>query len=148
MSNAEILLPVNTFNSEWMKYIPDEVRLNLISMPGSHDTCASRSALRLGSSSRLLSEFWQTQVYNLDEQLESGVRFLDIRCRLINDVFTIHHGPIYLGMLFGDVLEKLEQFLLKSPSETIIMHVQEEYKAKYSSKSYVQVDRKLFHKFK
>ncbi|EEP95718.1 Phosphatidylinositol-specific phospholipase C2 [Yersinia aldovae ATCC 35236] len=39
--------------------------------------------------------FTQTQSWNIKEQLDNGIRFLDARCRLIDNVFTLHHGPVF-----------------------------------------------------
>src|SRR5690606_24676727 len=61
------------------------------------------------------------------EQLEAGVRFIDIRCRLHEGAFTIHHGPIYQEKNFTDVLSDCRDFLDANPGETIIMSLQQEY---------------------
>jgi 1-phosphatidylinositol phosphodiesterase len=69
------------------------------------------------------------QDLTIDNQLNAGVRFLDIRCRHINDAFAIHHGSVYQHMNFDDVLSYCHDFLATNPTECIIMSVKEEYDA-------------------
>ncbi|GLC43915.1 hypothetical protein PLESTM_001533500 [Pleodorina starrii] len=64
---------------------------------------------------------------SLSDQLYSGVRVLDIRCRRSGDMFTIHHGAVYQYANFNDVLFTVKGFLTVNPSETILMRLKEEY---------------------
>lgn len=99
----------------WMVRIKDAVRLTEISLPGTHD-----------SMSLFGGETAQTQSMSLDSQLNSGIRALDIRVRKAGDAFAIHHGPIYQKAMFGGVLNSVNSFLNKNPSEFIVMNVQKE----------------------
>ena len=68
----------------------------------------------------------QCQNLSINDQLQAGVRFLDIRCHRQNDCFAIYHGTFYEGQLFDDVLRTCVAFLAKDTTETIIMSVQDE----------------------
>lgn len=112
----------------WMKDVPDATSLYGLTLPGTHDTCA----LHGGDAA-------ETQKRTLDEQLKSGIRFIDIRCRHIGDIFAIHHGPVYQKINFGDgVLKVCLDFLKANPSETILMSVKQEYSPKTNTRTFEQ----------
>ncbi len=104
--------------NNWMSIIDDNTQLSELSIPGSHDAGA-------------MYESWpgtaKCQDLTIGEQLNIGTRFIDIRCRHIDDAFAIHHGSVYQNLNFDDVLEYCWDFLASNPSETIIMSVKEEY---------------------
>jgi hypothetical protein len=109
---------VKTATENWMGDLPDTVKLNEISIPGTHDTCA----LFGGGSA-------ETQCFSLKEQLLAGIRYVDIRCRRSKDIFAIHHGQYYQKLTFGNVLQACQEFLQEHPNECILMRIKEEYKA-------------------
>mmetsp|Transcript_34391 Transcript_34391/g.83470 ORF Transcript_34391/g.83470 Transcript_34391/m.83470 type:complete len:471 (+) Transcript_34391:389-1801(+) len=113
---------------DWMSHLDDDLSLASISIPGSHD-----------SGSRYGGIYVTTQTWSIDQQLRSGIRFLDIRCRREGKVFTIHHGPFYQHLWFDQVLEVVRTFFEEHPSETILMRVKEEYDAKDGSASFVAI---------
>src|SRR5207302_1134087 len=94
-------------------------------IPGTHDTMAFYGG-----------DAAQTQTMSLANQLESGVRVLDIRCRHIADVFAIHHGVVFQKVFFGDVLNDVIAFLKKNPSETVLMRVKEEYEPAENTRTF------------
>lgn len=103
---------------DWMATAADSTTLDDLTIPGTHDTCAI-----IGGP----FDTAKCQDIGMFDQLNLGVRFIDIRCRLFEGAFTIHHGPIYQEMNFTDVLSECRTFLQANPSETIIMSVQQEY---------------------
>ena len=105
-----------TFNPDWMKKIPDDVRLEQLSMLGTHDTMALFG----------LTEHAICQRMTLKDQLESGIRALDIRCKLKDNDFKIYHGSHDQKANFGDVLKVINRFLDENPSETIILRLKQE----------------------
>ena len=108
--------------SDWMKTVPDYLPLNFISIPGTHDSCA----LYGGDAVRC-------QTLSIADQLKSGIRFLDIRCRAVGDSFAIHHGAYYQKIGFGDVQKQCIEFLRQHPNECIIMSVKKEQEARKGS---------------
>ncbi|UKB80072.1 phosphatidylinositol-specific phospholipase C [Chryseobacterium sp. MEBOG07] len=129
VSNKTSLLPI-TMNS-WMSGLQDNISISKISIPGTHDSGARVDA-------PVVSGTAKTQDLSIAEQLNAGVRFLDIRCRHIDNAFTIHHGAIYQNLNFDDVLNACYAFLNSHPSETIIMSVKEEYDASNTTRSFEQ----------
>jgi len=115
--------------TNWMGSISDSKSLSEISIPGTHETCAQ-------------IETWpgtaKCQSLSLGDQLNAGIRFVDIRCRHFNDAFTIHHGAIYQNMNFDDVLNTCISFLNSNPTECIIMSVKEEYDASGNTGTFEQ----------
>ncbi|MGN7709048.1 phosphatidylinositol-specific phospholipase C [Chryseobacterium sp. JV274] len=128
-SNKASLLPI-AMNS-WMSGLQDNISISKISIPGTHDSGARVDA-------PVVSGTAKTQDLSIAEQLNAGVRFLDIRCRHIDNSFTIHHGAIYQNLNFDDVLNACYAFLNSHPSETIIMSVKEEYDASNTTRSFEQ----------
>jgi 1-phosphatidylinositol phosphodiesterase len=114
-----------TSNPSWMSNLPDSRRLSQISMPGTHDTMSFYGG-----------DIVQTQSLPLAEQLRSGIRALDVRCRHYYNSFAIHHGFVYQNANFDDVLINVQQFLAANPRETVVMRVKEEYNAEGNNRSF------------
>lgn len=104
-------------NSMWMDTILDDTRLSNLSIPGTHDTMSDGPG----------GDIARTQAKSLNEQLNLGIRFLDIRTRVTNGSLALHHGPIFLNKMFGDVLLESIDFLKKNPSEVIFMRIKQEH---------------------
>ncbi|MES9509714.1 phosphatidylinositol-specific phospholipase C [Streptomyces sp. NPDC000609] len=101
---------------DWMGAIPDATALQRLTIPGSHD-----------SGARYGGPWTECQNTTIAEQLDSGIRFLDVRCRITGGSFAIHHGASYQNLMFGDVLGACWDFLAAHPSETVLMRVKQEY---------------------
>lgn len=102
--------------SSWMDDIPDDVLVTALSVPGTHDSGCIDGPI----------EFAKTQNLDIAEQLKAGIRFLDIRLAHYQDDLHVHHDVIYMGKTYKDVLEVCTDFLVRHPSETILMSVSEE----------------------
>ncbi|WP_368556140.1 phosphatidylinositol-specific phospholipase C [Enterococcus faecalis] len=102
----------------WMKDIPDSTRLSDLSIPGTHETMTAGVSGGLG--------FAQNQSLGLTTQLNNGIRFIDVRARYIDGVFTIHHGDYYTHSNLGDVFNRILVFLKQNPSETVLMRLKQE----------------------
>mmetsp|Transcript_10665 Transcript_10665/g.12855 ORF Transcript_10665/g.12855 Transcript_10665/m.12855 type:complete len:496 (+) Transcript_10665:77-1564(+) len=114
--------------ASWMREVPGNVCLTELSIPGTHDSCA-RSALVPHA---------KCQNLRLGDQLKSGIRFIDIRCRHFKDSFDIYHGPIYQNMSFHDVLECCLDFLETHSYECILMSVKEESSPAKNTRSFFE----------
>ncbi|MET9885168.1 phosphatidylinositol-specific phospholipase C [Streptomyces sp. NPDC006430] len=101
---------------DWMAGLGDATALQRMTVPGTHDSGARQGGLYVAC-----------QNTSIAEQLDSGIRFLDVRCRVTGGSFAIHHGSFYQGMMFGDVLVSCANFLAAHPSETVLMRVKQEY---------------------
>jgi 1-phosphatidylinositol phosphodiesterase len=114
----------------WMSAFPDSASLTTLSIPGTHDTMTS---------SPTLGPIFQCQNHHLDTQLEAGIRYIDIRCTVVNNTFLVYHGPEYTGFTYPYVLETLFSFLEENPSEMILMRLKEESAAINSTMSFEEV---------
>lgn len=108
----------------WMSDLSDKAQLSQLSIPGTHD-----------SGSRYGGVAIENQVMTISQQLNAGIRYLDIRVRHIDNAFAIHHGLKYQHLNFDDVMTSVTQFLDAYPSETVIMRLHEEYKADNNTRS-------------
>ncbi|PHM54476.1 phosphatidylinositol-specific phospholipase C [Xenorhabdus sp. KK7.4] len=124
----------------WMKNIDDKKSTALLSIPGTHESCATYSP----EGDVLGIIICQNQ--SVEQQLQEGIRFLDIRCRAIDGVFTIHHEMVYQKINFGDVLIECINFLSSHPSETIFMRVKQEYST-VSDKDFIAIFNDHYGKF-
>ena len=103
--------------ASWMKDLDDLTPLRSINMPGSHDTMALYSIADLAG---------QCQSLSLKDQLNLGVRFLDIRLKEDHNELKAVHGFIDQRASFKSITETIEKFIKDNPSEMIIMSVKEE----------------------
>ncbi|WP_050567957.1 phosphatidylinositol-specific phospholipase C [Vibrio azureus] len=103
--------------SDWMQSIDDRVLIREMSIPGTHN-----------SASFLGGDIVITQTLPIDEQLRSGIRFLDIRLRQVENVLAVHHGSVFQQRMFGNVLNHVRDFLIEHPTETVLMRVRNEYR--------------------
>ncbi|MFD9501094.1 phosphatidylinositol-specific phospholipase C [Streptomyces sp. NPDC060035] len=101
---------------DWMGGLADATPLQRLTIPGTHN-----------SGARYGGPWTECQNTTVAEQLNSGIRFLDIRCRISGDAFAIHHGASYQNLNFDDVLVACRDFLAQRPSETVLMRVKQEY---------------------
>jgi hypothetical protein len=128
--------PCTSRLAEWMANLPDDIAIARMSIPGTHDTMAYQADAQLTHEMRT---FTLTQSIDLDTQLRHGARVIDIRCRRIGGTFTMHHGSVYLGTNFTDVLTTVRSFLQSHPTETVLMSIQEEHEPDGSEPSFVAI---------
>ncbi|KAI0915114.1 phosphatidylinositol-specific phospholipase C [Ustulina deusta] len=108
--------------ARWMGEIRDEYPLTALSIPGTHNSPTYHVAL----------PSVRCQAVGLREQLENGVRFLDIRVNVSqedSDLTLVHSAfPISLtgNKYFKDLVDTVYTFLDANPSEAIIMSVKRE----------------------
>lgn len=103
-------------HTSWMSYIPDDASVLTLSIPGTHDSCCVHGVLGIG----------KTQELDLLDQLNAGIRFLDIRFTHYQDNLCVHHDVICTERSYVDVLTICFNFLKQHPSETILLSVDEE----------------------
>lgn len=101
---------------DWLSAIADATPVQRLTLPGTHD-----------SGARFGGPWTECQNTTIADQLSSGIRFLDVRCRAFENAFPIHHGAFYQNLNFDDVLGACRSFLSAHPSETVLMRVKQEY---------------------
>ena len=113
--------------ADWLSQVDDHTLLRNVSLPGSHDTMALYSIADLAG---------QCQTLSLEEQLNLGVRFLDIRLKEDHNFLKAVHGFIDQKASFASINKIVTTFLNKHPSEFIIMSIKEEAEASNSDISF------------
>lgn len=112
--------------NSWMRELKDDTLTSALSIPGTHNspTCF------------LAPPSVRCQAVSPREQLDNGVRFFDIRVQPqqpddpSKDGLALVHSafPISLtgNKFFRDLVDEVESFLKRNPSETLIMSVKRE----------------------
>ncbi|WP_433663267.1 phosphatidylinositol-specific phospholipase C [Nocardia sp. CA-128927] len=106
--------------ADWMAELSDGATLADLTIPGTHQSCARYAGPSFG--------FLQCQNvgFDLDQQLDAGVRYLDIRCRAHRRQLRVHHASVFQHKTFEDVLSTCGAFLAAHPGETILMRIRQE----------------------
>ncbi len=108
---------IDTKLNNWMQDIEDNRLVCKMSIPGTHDTGAYTG-----------NAWVKTQDKNIEQQLNSGIRFFDIRLVYQNGVLKLCHSSYIFDATFvGDVLKTTVEFLKEHPSETVIMTIKQDY---------------------
>eukprot|EP00752_Nemacystus_decipiens_P008882 g7927.t1 len=104
----------------WMEGVDGSLRLNQISIPGTHNTMAKGISACLQEG---LGNYVHTQAWSLRTMLDVGIRAVDIRLRHKPDLsLVLEHGIVELPYAFDeDVRDVLASFLADNPSETVVM---------------------------
>jgi len=63
------------YDAKWMSLLDRKLKINEINIPGTHDSGTYNVAI-------VKSPIAQTQYLNIKEQLENGIKYLDIRLSL------------------------------------------------------------------
>lgn len=103
--------------AEWMENITDETLINQILLPGTHDSGATISIYDVSG---------KCQDLTIEEQLNLGVRFFDVRVKNIENQLFIYHSFINQELLYESLLDDIYAFLDSHPSEAIIFSIKEE----------------------
>lgn len=109
--------------SNWMSAVNDTVRVCKMSIPGTHDALTG-----CGFTDEKFVDDYTTQVATLDEQLEGGLRYFDVRL-ILNEstdkiILQASHRTATINLTFTDVLDKMKSFLTNHPSEFVIVKIQ------------------------
>ncbi|KIJ54995.1 hypothetical protein M422DRAFT_775161 [Sphaerobolus stellatus SS14] len=104
--------------ASWMSTVHDSTQITAINVPGTHDTCTWNYTGPDEST-------YRTQDRSVFDQLNSGIRFLDIRFGLDENtgVLRVYHADTLLSSTASleDVLWGLYFFLDHHPSETLLV---------------------------
>lgn len=117
---AAALLPMEQASanrSGWMKDLPDTTPLNSMTVPGTHDSGALFSFAGVAG---------KCQSAAIRQQLEMGVRFLDIRLKLVRNELRVVHSFVDQKLTFADVLADITAFIRKNPSEFLLVSFKED----------------------
>lgn len=112
------LLPWDSSLTDWMAALPDSRSIADLTIPGTHDSGADLDGT--------LSQWTKCQSLSIGDQLSSGVRFLDIRLKLQEDVLNVYHGIADQELSFDEVRADCKAFLEAHPGEVILMSIKQE----------------------
>jgi 1-phosphatidylinositol phosphodiesterase len=110
----------------WMARLSDDAPLSGLTIPGTHDSGARFGGV--APVSDFVTALWvQCQNWTVTQQLNAGVRFLDVRCHAEPDgTLRIHHRFVDEQLSLTDVLRECVVFLAANPTEALLMRVQQE----------------------
>lgn len=104
----------------WMRFIPDNLKLNQLTFPGTHNSHATWENYA-DNEPAIEQPYTTTQSSGISIQLLEGVRYLDIR--LGNPNYSMRHGRCQLkGDLFG-VMNEIHGFLPSHSDEAVLVSV-------------------------
>ena len=98
-------------SKNWLAHCNTNKKLTELLLPGTHDTMTAPCKTR----------YYRTQVLSLQAQLNVGVRYLDVRLR--NDMHAAHRKWMS-KVTAEEILDTCGTFLVKHPSEFILMRLQ------------------------
>ncbi len=104
--------------ANWMSYLPDNVFVAHVSIPGTHDTATAE-----GWKSSSGPTYSTTQSVKIDEQLANGIRAFDFRPGLVSDELWCNHGVDQTTLKLADAFTKLKNYLDAHPGEFFVMHL-------------------------
>lgn len=115
--------------TDWMARLDDNRKVCKLSIPGTHDALTG-----MGFYDQMLQFIFNltaiSQVSTLDEQLEHGIRFFDIRPVVSTDtirhkrILRCTHGMSELKVTLEDALDGITAFLNQHPQEFVIVKMQ------------------------
>ncbi|TGO84437.1 hypothetical protein BPOR_0505g00100 [Botrytis porri] len=125
--------------SSWMSNLSDETPLAALSIPGTHNSPTYHAAL----------PSVRCQAVSVKEQLNNGIRFLDIRVQpqdpndpAAEGLILVHSAfPVSLTghKYFRDLVNHVKVFLDANPTETVIMSVKREGVGKATDQQLSQI---------
>ncbi|KAK8865752.1 hypothetical protein IAR55_000899 [Kwoniella newhampshirensis] len=103
--------------ANFLSYIPDDTPLGNLTLPGTHESCALYGFP--------ISQCQQPST-PIGQQLLDGIRFLDVRLRVVGDELLMYHGPRPQRSSLTSLLSVLHAFLTAHPTETLILCLKQE----------------------
>ncbi|KKF92433.1 1-phosphatidylinositol phosphodiesterase [Ceratocystis platani] len=100
--------------NNWMHYIADGVSLASLTIPGTHNSMTVN----------IRDDLMQSQNTDLAQQLNGGIRYIDVSCMTMDNSLVVTHGDALTGYTFDYVLATLYQFLDRNPREAVILRIQ------------------------
>lgn len=130
---------VNSTN--WMSNLLDDIDIREVSIPATHDS-GTNSLMRLA----------KCQDLSISDQLNAGIRFLDIRVTpqgtgsISNFKLKVSHTFIS-STGFKDVLNDVKKFLTTNPSETILIKISRDSGAEYDLPDYRKENNSFYNEY-
>lgn len=112
---------LSEWTKDWMQYLPDDVYVAHVSIPGSHDTATANNVTFASSS--------QAQSVDIPAQLSGGVRAFDIRPGtkgggiFSSATLNCNHGSATTGWSMDAAFQTLTNYLKDHPTEFFVIHL-------------------------
>ena len=110
--------------SNWMSFLPDDMALSDVTIPGTHDSATAQMETSGNGSA-------QCQQLSIYDQLRNGIRYFDLR---LGRKLAMIHGKMhffckYKGEILHlpQVMDWVLQFLRENPRETVVLQVKVDY---------------------
>lgn len=138
--------------SDWLGMVKDDAKVCKLSIPGTHDTMTG-----MGFYQPVLNYVFNitaiSQLSTLQEQMECGVRFFDLRpvvsidtlAKVASDklILRMAHGISEINVTFEQTLDQLQAYLKAHPTEFFIAKVQADNGLENQSKWTVLLNKVL-----
>ncbi|KAK0258631.1 hypothetical protein LTR91_013818 [Friedmanniomyces endolithicus] len=118
----------DAIGERWMHKLDDGIAMSALTIPGTHDSAAYTNAW----------PFIQTQRMDILGQLNAGIRYLDLRCGLRDDLVEMVHGSAILGLKLSKLLDIMYLWLMSHPSEALVVQVKQDRKSERSTVHFSQ----------
>ena len=113
-------MPLHADN--WMKRLPDNTLVSVLSIPGTHDS-ATGHGFTNSFYGLFGDQYARTQEINISEQWALGIRAFDMRPSVYSDYININHGIVPTNLRFNNALRLLRDSLIANPSEFAVIHL-------------------------
>jgi hypothetical protein len=135
---------INAATKNWMSYVPDDTRVQNMSIPATHNTATSYfNDARIENilSLDIYGTTVRCQTWTITQQLEAGIRMFDLRLQTEPDEivdgkqtyrFNLQHGSAYVDITMDQLLDEVQAFLDAHPTEVILYDFQYEGSKTYS----------------
>jgi 1-phosphatidylinositol phosphodiesterase len=122
--------------ANWMCFVPNDMPISGLSIPGTHDSASFMSTW----------PFVGTQTLKTTQQLHAGIRYFDLRCGLVKDELQMVHGRAMLGLKLSDVLKDMYNFLITHPKEALIIQLKQDRPDESSTRPFCEIFLALMEK--
>lgn len=124
--------------SNWMSLLGQRMPLNAVIIPGTHDSGALYSIADVSG---------KCQTLTVADQLQIGVRFLDIRLQLVDNELCVVHSFVDQKTKFADMMADIAAFLRKNPSEFLIVSFKQDADPKRSDVAFAETLESLLREY-
>jgi 1-phosphatidylinositol phosphodiesterase len=97
--------------TNWMAALDESLTLDQINIPGTHDSGTYGGSGVEGS---------RTQAMTITQQLNAGIRWLDLRLWPEGSDMRVYHGIVAMPLLLSTILMDIKDFLAAHPNEVVI----------------------------
>lgn len=111
--------PTNETGNNWITPLDDNIYVQQLSIPGTHDAAAYSTSL---------FDVGQTQTKTIEKQLEMGIRAFDMRpaYRRLYTKMWLYHGFTATDISLNDALQTMSNYLTNNKGEFIILQFKHE----------------------